>query len=43
MFLLVTKNTTRNLMLAHKSGKGADIRTISHADIAMMAEGGYIL
>jgi len=30
-------------MLAHKSGGGADIRAISHSDIAMMAEGGYIL
>ncbi|MDN5332293.1 MAG: inositol-phosphate transport system substrate-binding protein [Tepidanaerobacteraceae bacterium] len=33
----------KKFMLAHKSGKGADVRTISHADIAMMAEGGYIL
>src|SRR5690554_5358381 len=30
-------------MLAHKTGAGADIRTISHSDLAMMAEGGYIL
>jgi len=33
----------QKFMLAHKTGAGADIRTISHSDIAMMAEGGYIL
>lgn len=33
----------QRFILAHKSNKAADIRTISHADIAMMAEGGYIL
>jgi inositol-phosphate transport system substrate-binding protein len=33
----------RKFMLAHKSGGGADIRAISHSDIAMMAQGGYIL
>lgn len=33
----------QKFMLAHKTGAGADIRTISHSDMAMMAEGGYIL
>lgn len=33
----------QKFMLAHKTGAGADIRTISHSDVAMMAEGGYIL
>ncbi|WP_058486842.1 sugar ABC transporter substrate-binding protein [Defluviitalea phaphyphila] len=33
----------QKFIFAHKSGQGADIRTISHADIAMMAEGEYIL
>jgi len=33
----------QKFMLAHKTGAGADIRTISHSDLAMMAEGGYIL
>jgi len=33
----------QKFMLAHKTGSGADIRTISHSDVAMMAEGGYIL
>lgn len=33
----------QKFILAHKSNKGADIRVISHSDVPMMAEGGYIL
>ncbi|MCG0275720.1 MAG: extracellular solute-binding protein [Thermosediminibacteraceae bacterium] len=33
----------KKFMLAHKSGGGADIRAIGHSDVAMLAEGGYIL
>ncbi|GAW92369.1 sugar ABC transporter substrate-binding protein [Calderihabitans maritimus] len=33
----------KKFILAWQSGGGADIRAISHADVAMMAKGGYIL
>lgn len=33
----------KKFMLAHKSGGGADIRTIAHTDLSMMVEGGYLL